>query len=1006
MAFIDLGKLKFNWQGDWSAVNNYEVDDVVFYDNHSFVCTVTHTANATAPSANLSNWDLMAAGVHFREDGDWSGSSTYYRYDIVRHNSNLYLLSGANDSNNQTPGSAPWSLFQAAPAGNVMNSIGAMEYRNNENATDELVINPTVNKGLTVQEQPKETYPGRSFTYEEDGDYGKAFRTAGSIPPQTYTQTVTVQRGSGDFSDGSYVISGGDRNGGISKKHDPNLTINIGDTIVFNNGTGAHPLEITTAQGQGQPSVTTGTYTGEGTSTVTWDTGTTGGATAAAAGVYYYQCQTAGHTGMVGTITVVDTTNTQGSSTGNGTIDVCRGKSYTITFAGNLSNGQNYDLYTTSGGHSTANFSVTAAEGNSTFVDTTNSGVVWTTGSTQTITFEPNETTPDVVYIGNRNSAMSNNLIINVNDVAYVPSWGTASAAAAPGAADSREFKYWQDWYGGDTADQTSGTPSDVNHGVILPQNTRDPGDKVKVSGTAVGAQQRRVWRGDSSAFAEFTVPDGVEKVRITALGGGGGGGSYSSHYYGGCGGGGGCFVSGEYSVTEGDVIRVTPGHGGYGDYTSVGGTGGTTTVQDNASGTLGNKINISSEGGTGGHFGTSIGLGGDTVTLAGTSLLAGNQYKSAGGNGGYGANSGIGWSPESFVSGGGGSSGSAFGPGFNGGSASGSYDGGYWSSGCGGGGIGGNGGSGSTNYTPSTHFPAGGGGGGGSAGPGEHGGCSGHNHNGPDYVSVSGRGGRGGAGIADTVHINGYVDIMPEVAGYPGSGEIRAQREGDWESLATTMSMELICSAGARYGDGEAAHPAAGWTTALHKEQRFIRPLNENNGHTSRLANNTQVFGAKAWNGILGRLWGGGGAGAQTSNATTTGYACSGGEGGSGAGGGGGCTYSSSHGRGVGTMHAKEWSVWDTANMAWRINDAHRVKAAPGLTSGSSIGTSIGSGTCGDGGHGGACGGGGAGCWSGRDGGWGGIGAGGGGAANAYSPIHPGTGGQGGVGYVLIEWS
>jgi hypothetical protein len=60
MAFIDLGKLKFNWQGDWSASTDYEVDDVVFYDNHSFVCRVTLTATDSAPSANLTQWDLMA----------------------------------------------------------------------------------------------------------------------------------------------------------------------------------------------------------------------------------------------------------------------------------------------------------------------------------------------------------------------------------------------------------------------------------------------------------------------------------------------------------------------------------------------------------------------------------------------------------------------------------------------------------------------------------------------------------------------------------------------------------------------------------------------------------------------------------------------------------------------------------------------------------------------------------------------------------------------------------
>lgn len=987
MAFIDLGKLKFNWQGAWNSVTAYETDDVVFHDNQTWVATADIATGQAEPQAN-TNWSLMAAGFNYR--GTYAGGTTYYLHDVVTYGSALYMLTGITETGSQTgvdpgsnPGSDNWEQLTPAPAANVMHTVGDMVIRNNANENARLVVVEEVGKGLTVQEAPLETYSSRAFTYELNGTYGNVINTSGSIPAVTYNIGVKAQRST------NYVIDGSDRDGDINWEYDGTIRVNIGDTVVFDTSAihPSHPLAIRVSDGGA--SVSTGTYTGEGTTTVTWVT------TGVAAGTYYYQCTS--HAGMIGQIIVEDTTNRQGGAGSNGTMQVCRGKTYTITLD-NVTSGLSYNLFNAAAPQAGTTNAITTDEGNGTPAGTPYAG------SPVTITFTPNETTPDTVYLSSASNT-SDQVEITVNDLAYVPSWGTASASS-PGAADSREFKYWQDWYGGDTADQTSGTPSDVNHGVILPQNTRDPGDKVKVSGTAVGAQQRRVWRGDSSAFAEFTVPDGVEKVRITALGGGGGGGSYHTHYYGGCGGGGGCFVSGEYSVAEGDVIRVTPGHGGYGDYTSVGGTGGTTTVQDNNSGTLGTKINISAEGGTGGHFGTSIGFGGDTVTLGGTSLLAGNQYKSAGGNGGFGANAGIGWSPESFVSGGGGSSGSAFGPGFNGGSASGSYDGGYWSAGCGGGGIGGNGGSGSTNYTPSTHFPAGGGGGGGSAGPGEHGGICGHNHNGVDYVSVSGRGGRGGAGIADTVHINGYVDIMPEVAGYAGAGESRPQREGDWETLSTSMSQELIVSAGARYGDGEAAHPAAGWNTALHKEQRFIRPLNENNGHTSRLANNTQVFGVKGWNGILGRLWGGGGAGAQTSNASTTGYACSGGEGGSGAGGGGGCTYSNSHGRSVGTMHAKEWSVWDTANMAWRINDAHRVKAAPGLTSGASIGTSIGSGTCGDGGHGGACGGGGAGCWSGRDGGWGGIGAGGGGAANAYSPIHPGTGGQGGVGYVLIEWA
>ena len=991
MAFIDLGKLKFNWQGVWSAVTNYEVDDVVFYDNHSFVCTVTHTATASAPSANLTNWDLMTAGVHFREDGDWSGSNTYYRYDIVRHNSNLYLLSGANESTNQTPGSAPWSLFQAAPAGNVMNSIGAMEYRNNENATSELVINPTVNKGLTVQEQPKETYPGRAFTYEEDGSYGKAFSTAGSIPAQSYTQTVTVQRGAGNFTDGSYVITGGDRNGGINKKHDPNITINIGDTIVFNNGTGAHPLEITTAQGQGQPSVSTGTYTGEGTATVTWVT------TGVAAGTYYYQCQTAGHTGMVGTITVVDTTNTQGSSTGNGTIDVCRGKTYTITFAGNLSNGQNYDLYTTAGGHSTANFSVTAAEGNSAFTSTSSSGVVWTTGSTQTITFTPNETTPDVVYVGNRNSAMSNNLIINVNDVAYVPSWGTSSYSA-PGALDQREFIYWQQWYGGECNDQSSGVYS--SYGITLPTSTRDPGSDVKVNGNAVGAQQQRLSRADSGgATVDWTVPDGVEKVRITCIGGGGGGGSYTGHYYGGCGGGGGSFASGEYTVAEGDTLRIVAGHGGFGGYGQTGGTGGTTTVQDVDGGTVGAKVNLSAEGGHGGNWAQGYGDGGDEVTVSGSSLLAGNQYKYAGGNGGRGAWNYNSYGNDGHVSGGGGSAGSMYGHGFRGGEGR-AYQTGFHCAHSGGGGIGGAGGHGVAAYRGDDHGPCAGGGGGGSAGPGQNGNRSPVDGDVSNYFPWGPSGGDGGAGLADGVHVAGYIDIMPEVHGRSGAkGSSRNELDGETD---VEHDGYMIQMSGARYGDGEQAHPTAGWDVDALTLSRGPYTRVQQNNFGARPTNTEIEYKAKSWNGVLGRLWGGGGAGGGDTHANTAHMQSNGGEGGSGGGGGGATQYQYYGGPSSNVQYGKEMFAWDWANMAWRWTNKHRIGSAPGLVT---TGTDYDYSRSAYGGHGGALGGGGASGNYGCEGGYGGIGGGGGGGSNTYNPPYPGSGGHGGVGYVLIEW-
>ena len=998
MAFIDLGKLKFNWQGDWQAATAYEVDDVVFYDNHSFVCTTTHNATATVPSANLSVWALMAAGVHFREDGDWDAATTYYRYDIVRHNSNLYILSGGNSSTNQTPGSTPWSLFQAAPAGNVMNNIGGMEFRNNENATTELVINPTVNKGLTVQEQPLQTYSSLAFNYEEDGSFGKSINTPGSIPAETYTQTVTAQRSGNSYASGSFVITGSDRNGAITKKHDPNITVNIGDTLVFNNSMGAHPIDIRVAAGGAQ--VTTGTLTGAGVAgTVTWVT------TGVTAGVYYYECTT--HPGMIGTITVVDTTNQKGDNTQNGTINVTRGKSYTITFANNLTNGQTYDLYTTAGAHYDANDSVTAAEGNSAFTSTINSGVAWTTGSTVTITFAPNETTPDVVYLGNR-SAATNNLIIHVHDMAYVPSWGTAAPAVSTSTGnDLREFKHWQDFYGGDTYDN----PSSPTFGQLLPQTTRDPGSDVKVSGTEVGAQSRRLYRGSggSSNTVNWTVPDGVEKVRVTCIGGGGGGGCHTGSYYGGAGGGGGAFASGEYTVTEGEVLTVTVGHGGSGTYGGTAPAGGTTTVTSNG----GTNINVSAEGGDGGYYGTSMGQGGDDVTVSGNNLVAGSSIRSHGGPGGYGC-----WQywpsgPEGHCSGGGGSAGSMFGGGGSGGSSR-DYHLGYEAASAGGGGIGGTGGVGCGNYTSNQTYPVSGGGGGGSAGNGGHGLQQGNSTG--TSAAPRPHGGFGGQGLADGVHIQGYIDHMPSVEGSGACSQYVNTRYvvGAPTAYQGVKHNNFSPKEGARYGDGEAAHPANGWDPTLWAKSNGLAFASGgfNRVQQAIYMGRPQAVAvdlpAKAFNGILGRLWGGGGGGGGGTSPNQY-YANRGGDGGSGGGGGGGQQYTTSHGMSPATQGYvevnAEFSVWDVANMAWRVHDKFRKDDDEvGLYRPSTF-PNINPHYSGSGGHGGALGGGGGGSLYGLQGGNGGIGGGGGGAPSSYSPQYYGQGGHGGVGYVLIEW-
>ena len=70
MAQIDLGKLKFQWKGNYLDSTAYEVDDVVFDKGSTWVVTAgITTANSTDPEAN-SSFDRMVSGYNYRNAYD------------------------------------------------------------------------------------------------------------------------------------------------------------------------------------------------------------------------------------------------------------------------------------------------------------------------------------------------------------------------------------------------------------------------------------------------------------------------------------------------------------------------------------------------------------------------------------------------------------------------------------------------------------------------------------------------------------------------------------------------------------------------------------------------------------------------------------------------------------------------------------------------------------------------------------------------------------------------
>ena len=44
MADFRLGRLKFNWRGDWTGNTAYVIDDIVKFGANAYVCVTNHTS--------------------------------------------------------------------------------------------------------------------------------------------------------------------------------------------------------------------------------------------------------------------------------------------------------------------------------------------------------------------------------------------------------------------------------------------------------------------------------------------------------------------------------------------------------------------------------------------------------------------------------------------------------------------------------------------------------------------------------------------------------------------------------------------------------------------------------------------------------------------------------------------------------------------------------------------------------------------------------------------------
>jgi hypothetical protein len=99
MAEFKLGRIRFVWQGDWTASQTYYKDDIVRYGGKTYLCVIGHVANGDFYSdlENVpSRWNQVTDGQEWK--GDWTQSVYYKQNDIVKYGGYLYICNNGHTS--------------------------------------------------------------------------------------------------------------------------------------------------------------------------------------------------------------------------------------------------------------------------------------------------------------------------------------------------------------------------------------------------------------------------------------------------------------------------------------------------------------------------------------------------------------------------------------------------------------------------------------------------------------------------------------------------------------------------------------------------------------------------------------------------------------------------------------------------------------------------------------------------------------------------------------------
>ena len=149
---LDLGKLRFNWAGEYSGSTEYSYNDLVKYGPNLYAYKAATAATGVAPTTT-ANWALVTEGIRYRGAYSTSTPATYFVNDILTDGINTYICT-AQFTSDSTPANAEPNLTIIA--------LGQEGLPNQTGNTNKLLSTDGTDSVWTATTRLTKTYTGGS----------------------------------------------------------------------------------------------------------------------------------------------------------------------------------------------------------------------------------------------------------------------------------------------------------------------------------------------------------------------------------------------------------------------------------------------------------------------------------------------------------------------------------------------------------------------------------------------------------------------------------------------------------------------------------------------------------------------------------------------------------------------------------------------------------------------------------------------------------------------------